>query len=128
MIHVDTHVLVWLAAGEVPRIPPVLRALLTSSSVLVSPMVMLELGYLHEIGRVAVPATEILTTLRRNLDLGLSRAPFEAVALRALALNFTRDPFDRMIAATAMVDDLPLYTADAALRAACPVARWDEGG
>ena len=125
MIHLDTHVVVWLYEGRVDRLPEALRADLASARPLVSPMVRLELALLHEIGRITVPPPTILDALRVEADLGFAESRFERVAALAATLTWTRDPFDRMIAAHAMADDLPLATKDAGLLAHCPVARWD---
>jgi PIN domain nuclease of toxin-antitoxin system len=43
----------------------------------------------------------------------------------AATLGWTRDPFDRVIVAHALADDLPLLTRDERIRRHCPLARWD---
>jgi PIN domain nuclease of toxin-antitoxin system len=55
MIHLDTHAVVWLAAGELERFASSVRLLLEHAECAVSPMVRLELDYLYEIGRLKVP-------------------------------------------------------------------------
>ena len=125
MTHLDTHVLVWLFAGEVERFPEAARAALDRDTLAVSPAVVLELQYLHEIGRLAEPARVVLDDLRDRVGLGLAEADFAAVVSRALPLSWTRDPFDRLIAAHAVADDAPLLTADRALREHVPGAFWD---
>lgn len=42
-----------------------------------------------------------------------------------MGLTWTRDPFDRMIAAQAIVADAPLVTADRTILANLPLAVWD---
>jgi PIN domain nuclease of toxin-antitoxin system len=42
----------------------------------------------------------------------------------AADLFWTRDPFDRLIAAHAIVANAPLITADAAIRENLPLATW----
>jgi PIN domain nuclease of toxin-antitoxin system len=125
MIHVDTHVLVWAAAGQFHRMPPGLVACLDRSPVIASPMALLELTYLHEIGRLTVSADEIVEMLRRGIDFRVAEQSFPTVAARAVRLTWTRNPFDRLIAASALIDDLPLFTADTTLLANCAVARWE---
>lgn len=124
MIHLDTHAVVWLYEGRVEAFPAPVRALLDRSRPLVSPMVRLELTLLHEIGRLTVPAAEILEALRDVADLGVAESSFDRVAALAAACTWTRDPFDRLIAAHALADDVPLVTKDATLLAHCRVARW----
>lgn len=124
MIHLDTHVVVWLCSGDLDRLPgPVVRKVQALTPI-VSPMVGLELQYLHEVGRVAEPAHVLLDLMRERLGLVVSERAFPVVAARAWGLSWTRDPFDRLIAAAALVDDLPLLTADERMLAHCPVAVW----
>ena len=48
--YLDTHLVVWLYAGQVELIPHSVREILENSNLLLSPMVDLELEYLFEIG------------------------------------------------------------------------------
>jgi PIN domain nuclease of toxin-antitoxin system len=124
-VHLDTHVVLWLYAGAVERLTEPARALLRAHRPVVSPAVHLELALLHEIGRVTVPAADVLNDLRARADLGVAESAFGLVTARAATLTWTRDPFDRIIAAHALCDDAPLLTADAQLLRQCPVAVWD---
>ena len=51
-------------------------------------------------------------------------ASFSKVAPAARGLRWTRDPFDRLIAAHAMVTDATLITKDTLIRKHCPAALW----
>lgn len=124
-VHLDTHVVLWLYAGAVERLSETARTLLRSQRPVVSPIVHAELALLHEIGRVTVPAADILNDLRARADLGTAESAFARVAARAAGLAWTRDPFDRLIAAHALCDDAPLLTADGRLLTNCAVAVWD---
>lgn len=123
-VHLDTHVVVWLHKGDLTRIPAPARLLLRSRRPLISPMVTAELTLLHEIGRIPVPAAEVVNDLRELADLGVAESPFARVAARCADLGWTRDPFDRMIVAHALCDDVPLLTADRLMLARCPLAFW----
>ncbi len=125
MTHLDTHVVVWLYAGDVDRFPEAARLALERDTLAVSPAVALELQYLHEIGRLAEPARAVLDDLRDRIGLGFAEADFPSVIWKANSLSWTRDPFDRLIAAHALADDAPLLTADRVLREHLPVAFWD---
>jgi len=91
----------------------------------VSPIVELELTYLYEIGRVSEPASAPLSALRRTLGLQIADTSLSELVQAAAALSWTRDPFDRLIAAHAVVDNAPLVTADETIRKHLPLAIWD---
>jgi PIN domain nuclease of toxin-antitoxin system len=123
--HLDTHVVVYLANGELNKLPKAAFQRIESSRPMVTPMVLLELNYLNEIGRIIKDGATIREYLRDKIDLGVAESSFERTALIASTLSWTRDPFDRLIAAHAMADDVPLITRDSILLQHCPVAMWD---
>lgn len=125
MIHVDTNVLYVLYGGEGQRIPRSARRLLDQESIAFSPMVELELAYLYEIGRARAPALQVIEQLGPALGLQVSTAPFAAVVREATRLTWTRDPFDRIIAAQAVVDGATLLTADTDMLEHLPGACWE---
>lgn len=120
MIHLDTHVLAWLAGGHQSRIPAPVLDRIESEQVTYSPMARLELSYLHEIGRIAHPADRVLSHLRRTIGAGEDGTPFSDVVEEASRLAWTRDPFDRLIAAQAIAAACTLATGDRVLREALP--------
>jgi PIN domain nuclease of toxin-antitoxin system len=112
VIHLDTHVLVWLYSGDMERLGPVLP-LLQRHQMVASPMAVLELQYLFEVGRTTESAELVAQRLQQDLGLHISSAPWGVVVGHALQLDWTkRDPFDRLIVATAVADDAPLLTKD----------------
>ncbi|MGH3614883.1 MAG: type II toxin-antitoxin system VapC family toxin [Pseudonocardia sp.] len=126
-MHLDTHVVVWLYAGDADVFPPSVQHLLDTAALSVSPMVALELTHLHEIGRTSAPSDVVLTELRRSIGLTISEAPFPSVVETATALIWTRDPFDRLISAQAVVEGEMLLTKDRRIREHLELARWDAG-
>jgi PIN domain nuclease of toxin-antitoxin system len=74
-----------------------------------------EIAVKNTIGKLDMPASE---TLRAVHELQLSVLPFESRhALRMFALPLHhRDPFDRMILATALVEKLPVVSGDRVFR------------
>lgn len=114
----------WLYEGAERRIPTAVRDLIESGEPLVSPIVELELTYLYEVGRVTEPATAPLTALRKTIGLQVADVSAAALVQAATKLSWTRDPFDRMIAAQAIVADAPLATADGTILANLPLATW----
>jgi PIN domain nuclease of toxin-antitoxin system len=87
-------------------------------------MVGLELEYLREIGRIRHGPKRILGALHGDLGLSVSDLPFAAVAARAHAFAWTRDPFDRLIAAEAAVAQALLVTRDDVIRRRFRLALW----
>ncbi len=98
--------------------------MIESEEPFVSPIVELELTYLHEVGRVTEPATAPLTALRKTIGLQVADVSLVTLARAASELSWTRDPFDRMIAAQAIVADAPLLTADRRILDNLPLATW----
>lgn len=122
-MHLDTHVLLWVLAEEWSRLPVPVRQLLDTETLVVSPIVSLELTYLHEIGRITATSDQVLTAAA-PLGLVRSRASLQVVVDAAAALSWTRDPFDRLIVGNALADNAPLLTADRTIREHLPSARW----
>lgn len=102
-----------------------MRDLLETDIPRASPIVELELTYLYEVGRVSEPPGAPLGALRRSIGLEVADASLLNVARAAAGLTWTRDPFDRLIAAHAIVADVPLVTADRTILENLPLARWD---
>ena len=123
MIHLDTHVAVWLRAGDAKRLKPV-RKLLESSELRISPFVVLELQALFEIGRLRETGRWIAERLAEDHDVLVHTAALAEATDRALDLSFTRDPYDRLIAGHALAAGASLLTVDESLRAHVSCARW----
>ena len=87
MVHLDTNIVMWLLGGHVKRFPARVRSYLRSDVLFISPMVAVELEYLHEIGRLKAPADQVLDDLSDKIGLRLSEAPFQQVARRAWSMT-----------------------------------------
>lgn len=124
MIYLDTHVVVWLYAGQLDCFSHDVQSLLNENELLISPIVQLELQYLHEIGRITVDADAVLADLAARIGLQVCEKRFQAVARAATAVSYTRDPFDRLIIAHASLNDNLLITKDETILANYPHARW----
>jgi len=122
--YLDTHVALWLYAGETARISRRAAAVMNAETLLASPIVLLELQYLREIGRLAAAPHAVVAELKRRMGLAVQSRPLEAVAEQALELDWTRDAFDRLIVAQAALDGAPLVTADRTIRKHYPKAVW----
>lgn len=124
-MHLDTHVVAWLFAGHLSHLPQAVRHRLDSEPLAISPIVELELAYLHEIGRTTQPPEVVVPELRDSVGLTVSDAPFRSVAAAAVSLLWTRDPFDRLIVAQAIVEGETLLTKDERIRKNVELAAWD---
>jgi PIN domain nuclease of toxin-antitoxin system len=80
---------------------------------------------MHEIGRARDPVPVMLAALRQSIGLEIADVSLADLAPAAVGLTWTRDPFDRMIAAQAIVADAPLVTADRTILAHLPLATWN---
>lgn len=126
MILLDTHLVVWLYGGERDRIPAAVQQRLNREQLGLSPFVQLELAYLYEVGRVRSSAQAVVEELGTRLELVVADVGAAAVCSAALGLTWTRDPFDRLLAAHATVASLPLVTKDQSIRQHLPLAWWAE--
>lgn len=124
MIHLDTHVVIWLAAREHARLSKAADQVLHAEPRLISPIVELELQYLHERGRLGVSPARLLETLNQDLPYERSMVRVAALVDIATGLGWTRDPFDRLIVANAIADRARLVTIDELIRANFGDAVW----
>lgn len=116
----DTHVWLWMI-GPAHRLSDVVRPLLEDrqNDLFLSAAAVWEIGIKYEAGKLALvspPSTLVPTHIKRSgvqpLAVGISHA------LRAAALPMHhRDPFDRLIVAQALEEELTLVTADPRLAA-----------
>lgn len=124
MIQLDTHVAVWMATGQRDRISKLALEEIKRGPPTLSPIVLLELQILREIGQVADAPEVILDFLRRELLIVVAETSFDKIVDAARPLTWTRDPFDRLIAASAIAEGAVLVTADRAIRQHLPSAIW----
>lgn len=125
--YIDTHIAVWLAQGAGDKLTTkAATAINESESLLISPIVLLELEYLYERGKIAVPGADVISHLGMLIDLQICRVRMTRVVQYALSLKWTRDPFDRIIVAQAgAAGNIALVTADEQIRKNYPKALWD---
>lgn len=107
VILLDTNAVIWLEQGH-PRARPLLK---DRRRLYVSPATLLELQFLQETGRIRMDVASV-SALGQDERWLLDDPPAASWFLRAADLIWTRDPFDRLIAAHAMLRRWRLATGD----------------
>jgi PIN domain nuclease of toxin-antitoxin system len=111
VILLDTHALIWFDLGRA-RVAPLLRG---GQRLYISPASLLELQILEESGRLRLPKGDDAQALGLDERWTLDDPPAASWFAVALDLSWTRDPFDRLIAAHARLRGWRLATADETL-------------
>jgi len=124
LVHLDTHIVCWLYEGRTELLTPAALRAIESGLLQVSPVAQLELTYLHEIGRISRAGSYVLDALTQDIGLSVADVSLAQVMKMAGTLTWTRDPFDRMIVAHAMIADAALVSRDRLIRKHCDKAVW----
>lgn len=125
MIHIDTHIAIWLFNAETERLSAAATATLSENLIGYSPMIRHELDLLEQRDRLPAPsASAILRYLGTAFAARESGLAFDTIIDASQPLVWTRDPFDRLIVATAIAEGVPLITADRDIRDNFENAVW----
>jgi PIN domain nuclease of toxin-antitoxin system len=117
----DTHAFVWWDDGKLPG--AVSRRIQRAEDVLVSAVTAWEIASKSALGKMTAKAS----VAKAMADYGFKELPItvaHADAVRGLP-GHHRDPFDRMLVAQAMVDDLVIVSADPLVRRYGVAVVWD---
>ncbi len=121
MILVDTHVVVWLAFDQAHLSKAAKTAINEArqrgEGIAISDITLLELAVLSNKGRIRLDIS--LESFLSEVEARFVVFPITGrTCVRALALpgTYPKDPADRIIGATALVEGLPLLTADREIR------------
>lgn len=108
----DTQILLWQIADD-PRLTGKLRDALidTANDIVVSDVTLWEVVIKNNMGRLSIPPDHIDESIKRDRysRLGISRLHIRRVGLLE---QHHRDPFDRLLIAQALTEDMPILTAD----------------
>jgi PIN domain nuclease of toxin-antitoxin system len=110
----DTHFLIWLVLGSkrLAEFPWLDR----HRPWAVSPVSFLEIQFLAEVGRLSVRNPEFTNTVMDDTRFTVDDIPLAAIVRHALSLNWTRDPFDRLLVAHSSARRVALCTTDRGIR------------
>ena len=121
LILLDTHVVIWLAQ-DYERISPAAQSAIQNArkkerGMAVSCITLLEIARLAAHGRIRLTPdaeTVLAEVENRFIVFPITRN----IALQAFKLpdGYPNDPVDRVIGATALIEDIPLLTADREIR------------
>lgn len=111
----DTHFLLWivLGGGRLAEYDWLERYRPWG----VSPVSLLEIQFLGEAGKLTVRNPEFNEAVLADPRFLVDEVPLLALVRHALPLSWTRDPFDRLLAAHSAARRVPLCSADERVRA-----------
>jgi PIN domain nuclease of toxin-antitoxin system len=111
----DTHFLVWILLKD-PRLAeyPWLERYRPWR---VSPITLLELEYLGEVGRLEVDSHELQRLLDTDPRIEFDDLAVSLLVAHAVRQRWTRDPFDRLLAAHSSARRIPICSVDRTIRA-----------
>ena len=121
----DTHAWAWSLTGYERLSKTAASAILQAESVYVSPISFYEIGQKVRFGKwpqMETYVTQLQSLLQRQG--GMVSTLSSEICLRAATLEWThRDPFDRLLAATAQDQGIPIVSADVAFDSVAGVTR-----
>jgi PIN domain nuclease of toxin-antitoxin system len=124
VILLDTHVVVWLYLPRLDLLSERAAEIVSTEELAMSPMSVLELQHLHEVGRLTVGTSAVVSSLREQVGLVVIATAFDQVVRHALDQQWTRDPFDRIIVGHTLASGCQLLTADERIRDHVAAAVW----
>ena len=110
----DTHVLLWLLAGEERRFGPRTLDALREQPATVSAATVWEIATKRGLGKLRAPSNLVETVAAAGLNL-LSVTAVHAERVAELP-DLHRDPFDRLLVSQARLENFTLVTGDHVIR------------
>ena len=122
MILLDTHVLLWMASDPKrlsSKARKAIRNARQNTGVAVATITLWELAWLAQNGRIQI-LSSVESFVRETVARVILRPMTPEIAAVAVRLpaGYPKDPADRVIGSTAIVEGMPLVTADQQIRRA----------
>lgn len=109
----DTHILIWFVSGD-PRISASMRSQIENNDNLVSIASIWEMAIKHSIGKLNFQSSFNEFVEQQIIMNGIELLPIRIdhiAVISSLPLHH-RDPFDRLLIAQSIVENIPLLSAD----------------
>ena len=121
----DTHIVVWLYTNDIDKISIKALEHIEKDKLIISPIVILELQYLHEVNKLSVCSNSLFEDLNYRLGLNIEEdISFYKIIIESLNICWTRDLFDRLIVAHTNILKCNLITKDRMIKLNCKNVVW----
>jgi PIN domain nuclease of toxin-antitoxin system len=122
----DTQIFIWALISP-EKLSPATLALLENEDILVSPISYLEIAIKQKIGKLPELAIPVAELCQRAAQDGFGLLPLHIRHIHAYdeipLFAQHRDPFDRILLATALSENIPILSADANFELYSPKVR-----
>jgi PIN domain nuclease of toxin-antitoxin system len=112
MVFIDTHIAIWLYENLTDLLTADEKEAIEKEEISISPIILLEIEYLYDIGRIKKNTKSIIKYLSDKIGLEIDKNDFYKIVEISIKEKWTRDPFDRIIVSQAKLKDSYLITHD----------------
>ncbi|OGK26524.1 hypothetical protein A2954_00980 [Candidatus Roizmanbacteria bacterium RIFCSPLOWO2_01_FULL_37_12] len=120
----DTHVVIWLYDALASKFSKKTIDVINKCDLFISPLVLLEIEYLFEVKKIKDKPSPILASLQSSIGLKVSNTPLDKIIDVAVTLDWTRDPFDRILVAESYINNAYFISKDKHIRKNYNLSVW----